>query len=457
MSPKFYTYLVLIFYLFALAIIGLIIKNAGLSVYYLLALPLLIPAVLLVLFRQDVLIKLVLITAPLIWGFGHINFGEEYGRLNLPILLGVLIILTLGRNLIKPFAEFPLEQIRIAVLVYAIAIIPSVWFATSVVEGIGVYLRILSPLIFMLSVLHYVRSHDEVKGYLTASLFSMLSAVLLLVVAYLTDTILVEFGGELRIGPLGLSPQQLSYYVLMIICPALYLYYYEKRSRFIVIILALFILMYFTKIRTSWVGGVYLLLASMVVLRKQSWLGKVIVFFIIILALVNIGDVIDHFFRYIPFNQIRDLQEWDDVLSGRLSVAQIAISYYLDSSYVHKIFGIGLYRTLEVTKGSSLGTSFGIHGDYLAVLVESGIVGLLAFLLLLFVFIKNLYRLSEWGATSDEKLLSRLGLILFQVFLLMAVPGAWYTNVLGSLYFYFFIGMALVQYKLIANGPSYEA
>jgi O-antigen ligase len=215
--------------------------------------------------------------------------------------------------------------------------------------------------------------------------------------------------------------------------------------------------MYFTKIRTSWVGGVYLLLASMVVLRKQSWLGKVIVFFIIILALVNIGDVIDHFFRYIPFNQIRDLQEWDDVLSGRLSVAQIAISYYLDSSYVHKIFGIGLYRTLEVTKGSSLGTSFGIHGDYLAVLVESGIVGLLAFLLLLFVFIKNLYRLSEWGATSDEKLLSRLGLILFQVFLLMAVPGAWYTNVLGSLYFYFFIGMALVQYKLIANGPSYEA
>jgi O-antigen ligase len=451
MSSRFYKYLLFIFFIFVIAIIGIIIKNAKISVYYLLGLPLVIPAVLLIFFRKDILIKLVLIAAPLIWGFGHINFGEEYLRLNLPILIGVLIVLTLGQNLTKPFVEFPLEQIRIAVLVYAVVILPSVLFASTIFEGIGVYLRILSPLIFMLSVLHYVRSQDEIKNYLKVSLLSILSAVILLFVAYLTDNILVEFGGELRIGPLGLSPQQLSYYLLMIIAPALYLYYSDKKARFVLIIIGLFALMYFTKIRTSWVGGVYLLFTSFFILRKQSWLSKVILLVIIILALVNIGDVIDHFFRYIPFSQIRDLQELDDVLSGRLSVAQIAISYYLDSSVVHKIFGIGLYKTLEVTKGSTLGTSFGIHGDYLAVLVESGIVGLLAFILLLCVFIKNLYRLSEFGENYDEKLLSRLGLILFQVFLLMAVPGAWYTNVLGSLYFYFFIGMALAQYKLINN------
>jgi len=456
MKWKSSTVLLLLYYVAAIAAIGVIIKSGRISAYALLAIPLVLPAIYLVFFRQDLLIKFILIVSPLVWGFGHINFGEEFLRLNLPILFGVLIVLMLGPGLSRPFALLPLEQIRIAVLVYASVIFPSVFFAGSILEGMGVYLRILSPLLFMISVVQVVTNRQDLQNYLRISLLSLVSLLILLLVAYVTDSIQVEFGGELRIAPLGLSPQQLSYFLLLMIAPALYLYYYDRKPVYILIIGFLFGLMYLTKIRTSWVGGAYFLLASFLVLRRQSWLGKVILVIVVILALVNVGEVIDHFFRYIPFSQIRDLQEWDDVLSGRLSVAQVAISYYLDSSLWHKMFGIGLYKTLEVTQSSLLGASFGIHGDYLAVLVESGVIGLIGFMALLYVMVRNLYRLGELDDACQDRLLSRLGLILFQVFLLMAVPGAWYTNVLGSLYFYFFIGLALAQYQLIEDGDFCE-
>ena len=157
------------------------------------------------------------------------------------------------------------------------------------------YLRILSPLLFMISVVQVVTNRQDLQNYLRISLLSLVSLLILLLVAYVTDSIQVEFGGELRIAPLGLSPQQLSYFLLLMIAPALYLYYYDRKPVYILIIGFLFGLMYLTKIRTSWVGGAYFLLASFLVLRRQSWLGKVILVIVVILALVNVGEVIDHF------------------------------------------------------------------------------------------------------------------------------------------------------------------
>src|SRR5262249_7730128 len=76
-------------------------------------------------------------------------------------------------------------------------------------------------------------------------------------------------------------------------------------------------------------------------------------------------------------------EQIDKILSGRLTVDLANILNYLDAPSYHKILGIGFSRSMEVTN-TVVGDRLEIHSDYLAFLIEAGVLSLVAFVAILF-------------------------------------------------------------------------
>jgi O-antigen ligase len=108
---------------------------------------------------------------------------------------------------------------------------------------------------------------------------------------------------------------------------------------------------------------------------------------------------------------------------------------------------MGVFSSAEVT-AQHQGVAFGVHNDFLAMLIECGVVGLIGYLFLLvilgWILLRLRYRLPKqhpaWSFLS-------VGWALFVAFAVMGISGALYTNVFVGWYYYGFIGFALAQAK----------
>jgi O-antigen ligase/polysaccharide polymerase Wzy-like membrane protein len=375
--------------------------------------------------------------APLVWGLGKVFSWSGMGpKLNLPMLIGFLIICAFAPEMLLKDPDAGIEKIRKLVLLLALGCVPAIFFARDFSTGVGTYLRIMAPFVVMLATRRYLQNEQDVLRTVKLMAGSLASTAVLLAVAFARDELWVTFDGYRHLGGMNLPPQSVASYLAVMVAVLGLGFLTTRKLGYVLLLFPVLVALYLTLNRTAWLGTALLLF--MFVRKISARWALLLVIACFLLGFTN--EVGTAFLRH--SEGLETAEQLDKVLSGRLTVDLINIDHYLESSVSHKLLGIGFLQALEVTD-SALGDQLEIHSDYLAFLIEAGVLSLLAYVAVLVALwlrarrgLRNLIEcVPRWTCASAE--------VLIVAFIVMGVPRAWYHEVLGNLYVFGLMGMML--------------
>jgi len=148
----------------------------------------------------------------------------------------------------------------------------------------------------------------------------------------------------------------------------------------------------------------------------------------------------------------RETQSLDLSSYSRLIIWHEAVNHFIDTDIVQKLFGVGIgaFGTIpfsNVLWGSK--SANGAHNNYLHVLSETGIVGLVGFLILFFYILKTLYNRSSC-------VLSRC---YFYLTIALLASGAtqetfWFQYAFGSFWLFYIFFLAIILNNNVLPDPK---
>lgn len=388
-----------------------------------------------------------LLAAPIIWGGGSADMrtGPSEG-MNLPAVVSGIATFMYARFLFRRQAHSPLDRLRMACIVYCLAVLPSVFMGDSFVQGFGGYVRLISPIVFLYALLYTCRPQGTASFQFKTVAIAPLSLLAVIVAAHYAGEDSFSMGGFERLRAFHLSPQHISMYSVtacgVLLCGMLA---DKRRPRYAVPLALILVSAYLTGYRTAWIG--ISVVVVIVLLATHSRAGKWVVLLLVLGAIVQSGSLVHLLARYDQVDQGLSAATVDSITSGRLTIDSIALDRYVAGSPSEWLLGTGVFSSEEVTRRLT-GTGFMIHSDFLATLVECGIVGLLGYLFLLFTIARlllNYRRCLPYGGTARTFL--TVAWALFVAFTLMGIACALYANVFVGWYYYGFLGIALAQVK----------
>ncbi len=150
---------------------------------------------------------------------------------------------------------------------------------------------------------------------------------------------------------------------------------------------------------------------------------------------------INHFV-FVPFMLKNEMTRYatsiSEVGSGRIGVWLVLLNKWVDSSYFNKIFGHGIVVVPEI-----LGQDYGAHNDYIDLLIETGLVGLLLYSWILITILKELFLFLKKATGNYCLSLAYCSLALFVAFISMSLFEAHAYAQVPQLYIAAFMGIAL--------------
>jgi O-Antigen ligase len=386
-----------------------------------------------------VLLRALFLTAPVVWGVGDLFAWSSVGRrLNLPMLVGFFVVCAFGRLLLVRDPDTRVERVRKLVLTLAIVCVPAVFFASDLSTGVGTYLRIIEPFLIMFAVRRYIRNDADLLATVRIMAWSLASTLVLFVVAYWRGELWVPFDGYVHLGGMNLPPQSVASYLTVMVAVLGLGYFAAGRWVYVALVLPVLACLYLTLNRTAWVGCALLFFLFLRRIgRRRAW---VLVGVLLLFGLASSGAIDRAFLR--GGGGLETAGEVNKLFSGRLLVDAVNIENYLNASVGHKLFGIGLLRSLDVT-GSVLGDRLEIHSDYLAFLIEAGVFGLVVYLSVLVAIWMCARRAAKSPTRGVRYWVCAVACDAVLMFIVMGVPRAWYHEVLGNMYFFSLMGMML--------------
>src|SRR5437667_12474360 len=100
---------------------------------------------------------ILLLFAPVIWGLGANDIqGQNQGPAppNVAVAVSGVATLMYARFMLQPQKCYSLKWLRIASMMYCLAMLPSVFVSASSLDSLGGYVRLISPVVFMFALLH---------------------------------------------------------------------------------------------------------------------------------------------------------------------------------------------------------------------------------------------------------------------------------------------------------------
>jgi len=388
---------------------------------------------------------LIYVTGPILWGFGEndlLSIGST--QINLHMVMGFVFCGAFAPHLLSHDARRSMETLRCLLLTLSIVMLPPVFFASDLGTGGGAYLRILCPFFTMFATIRFAAERDSIGRYSKAMSLSLFSVAVLLCAGYVQGRLFVSYGGFTRIGGMHLRTPILAYYLVAMVALLVMQYVTTGKTRFFILLVPVAVCIYLTFVRTAWIGAAFIICA-VGFLTKRSLLLKCVVALALVIALINLGDVKRLITR--SEDEISSLRQADLMTTGRLSINMAAIEHYLSVPVVNKVFGIGLFRSLDVVE-TRLHHRQGIHNDYLQILIEAGILSFLTYLAIVAAVLRSIWKaMRRGGTTTDRELhLTALGTVL--AFVLMGMAGVWYSNVLCTTYMLGVIALVLARLNL---------
>jgi O-antigen ligase len=397
-----------------------------------------IPSAVVGILAPNALLDFLVVAAPLLWALGAGIAGG--GKVDLPMLMGLVTLIALGAHILVRDSDPGIERLRKLVILLALASLPSVFFAKSLLLGLGAYLRILFPQVVLFATSRLVSGGKAALRLLRLMTFSLISASVALAIAWSQSELWVPHGRYTVMAFPNGGPQGLGLYLTAIVAVILLSFYLVPRRIYFFILLPVLAVIYLAFIRTAWVGTA-LLIVLFVFLWKRSY-GVWLVLVCLLAGAVYYSAVNNLLFRYAShFNSVKS---WNLILSGRIGIDVLVWGAYAKSSLLHKIFGIGFWRSKDVTQ-AVVGTAFVTHDDYLAFLAEAGPISLFAYLAILFTLFRRGRLASRRGRGVVARRTGAFAAMLVVPYVIMGIPGAWYTNVLATFYLFSLMGLMLGQ------------
>jgi hypothetical protein len=389
-----------------------------------------------------------LLFAPIIWAGGAADIQAQ-GSLavgpNIAMAVSGPATVLYARFLFRRQSTRALSMLRTASIGYFLTLLPSVLLSPLFLQSLQGYVRLISPVIFMFAYLHASHARGTNTFQFKALTLATISLLGTIVVATYAGEASDFMGGFNRLRAFNLTPQNISWYSVaaagVLLCGVLL---GKHRLLCAIGIAALVVCTYLTGYRTAWIGMAALLGVVLVVAVRSSLARSVGVLIAFVLLVGESGVVIQSLARYAdPTEGALSADTLDAISSGRITTDSVALDRYVTGSPAEWLFGIGIFCSKELATGSI------VHGDILATLIESGVVGLVGYLSFLVTLAWILFRVRHYlPQQHTARTFLTIGWALFVAFTVMGVSGALYSNVFVGWYYYGFLGFALAQLKV---------
>jgi O-antigen ligase len=397
-----------------------------------------------ILMRSRKAFAFLFLIAPFFWGFGIVYPLKISGfEIKPTFLIGGVVtflsfIIILRGHLCSCF-----RKLKYTIWIFIIISSFSLFSVSNFINGLGDYLRVISPLIFMLAFLYQLKTMDDIILYLRSMFLSLISFVVILTIAIYEGMLYQTFGGLTRLGPLYIPAQQLSYYLTIMVAVGLLLYRYFNRQIYLLMVLLASIGTYLTGVRTSLIAIGLLFFVWAFVYKK--WLLKVFILILGIFIINEADKLVMFILRYVP--TIKSIGDMDIALSGRLSVNKVVWEHYSQSPLWNKLFGIGVGQSIDIA--GRFGIDLYIHNDYLAIIIEMGIISAIVFGFFMFLILKLVF----YGIRRGNRD-SLAYLLILVVFAIMGFAGVWYRNIFAGWYLSGLIGIAIFNSVFLSKNQQ---
>lgn len=258
------------------------------------------------------------------------------------------------------------------------------------------FIRFLSLLAIYLVIYNIVKKENDALKVIKCVICSSIVPIIVGFYQYAVGEGMIMQGFN-RLNSTFTHPNVYSFYLIIIFFSIMYLYHLEKyingKSNLILkTVLSIFVLIQivFTYTRGAWIGiMVGLFVVALFIRKTRKWIIISLIVFIIVFSsqIINrLNDLINPPTKYYISSWEFRLEHWNVLLK---------------KAFIHKPFlGYGLGQSLYAAKKYSLFSQVA-HNDYLRVLIEIGLVGLVPFLLFLINNLWILFKKIRSGIYSE--------------------------------------------------------
>lgn len=362
------------------------------------------------------------------------------------------------------------SPILIPFLIYFLTMLPSFYNTVDIFKCFLWMFNLFSMVSMFCIIGDYIKSYQQIKRFLiTFLLLSCLNGLSIINASIAT-------GGERVFGFAGIVYVD---FVNIAICIAITLMLFHKKNKslpFLFLILFLFTSLLFTQTRSTilalimTLGFLFLFLFknntkfsfSRIKLLKRSLIAVLFVILITIMLSLIFPNVFVRLTEFFSKNSIKPVigsQLVFNSLISRVLVWHTSLNAFLN----HPIIGIGAFSfsfdsihyfkiPTELYKLFVQGLS--PHLTYLAVLTETGVIGLIGFIIFLYTTLKMTYKSLKFSLTENQKYYS-LGILLLQIYIAfsMCVTDAWLWGQCGMLWS-IVLGISVANYKMIIKSNN---
>ncbi|MBM2832848.1 MAG: hypothetical protein HW406_9 [Candidatus Brocadiaceae bacterium] len=339
-------------------------------------------------------VLMLLFIRPVIDMFATVRFGENVNLLGLFSALYIMFaILLFFRYRLSNSQRFEIAPsgIRFYYVVLFFSAL-SILVSANAVESMMYLIRFTSLLAIYFLVYNLIQVEDDALKIVKSIVYSSFVPILMGFYQYITGKgkFDVEFG-TLRIWSTFMHPNMFAFYLVVVFFSVLFLYYLEKHIfgksdvRFkIVLLMPVLSLLLLTYTRGAWIGiMVGILIVSVFIKSTRKWiLISAVVFFILFSPMIysRMGDLLvaSHKGGY------QHMSSWEFRIEQWHSL--------LKNAFVHKPwFGYGLGQSIFVANKYAAFVLIP-HNDYLRIMIELGLFGLIPFLLFWIHNVRNIFK-----------------------------------------------------------------
>lgn len=329
-------------------------------------------------------------------------------KLNFSSILGILVIVWAIYIILKE--KINLKRIplfwpwTLFIAMCSLSLIYSIDFTTS----IRMLTKLFSVYFLYLISFFYFRLFENKKKYFIKAIFiSSIIPILLGIYQIITSAGFIGQEGLSRVyGTFG-HPNSFAFHLFFYFVVFFIVYKYGKNTKIkkpiIFYLCLLLILILFTLTRSVWIGIALFIIFLLFLYERKNFLKYLLwIFSLVILffILINYTSLKYYDFNNIPFvarfnssDTTTTLSSWD----WRIKTWGEMSDYIYGSPVIG--YGIDTYKTLREKQVYDVSESTYAHNDYLAMLIELGIIGLLLYLNLI---IQTLYRIFQKYLLSKQ-------------------------------------------------------
>jgi len=314
---------------------------------------------------------------------------EAAGNVRISHYIGIfIIILFMSYFIISGYNIFRLGINKIYLTFMLFAIFP-IFFSQNLVSGLRDWLKLLLPFFIFNMTILIVRQADGklYKERLIIICWVTIAALFIPFVLFLknyTQGISVEMGGYARYATLGASTNVFSYYLLTVFPVCLFLYSISQKKPvkiFWLVFMAIMLLtVYKTYTRNVWIG-VAIIIFTWYLFRKNY--KPILIALILVITMIMFNhEMQDRFSEISGIYSNIDISRFDyKIMSNRGAIWFSNIDYFLHkSTFVEKLLGNGFdVKTRIEIVNRNLKESLPEHNNYLSLLMNTGICGLIIY------------------------------------------------------------------------------